>query len=76
MTVSELQTSFSLKFKPRTLLWGYDYCACNVLAETSNIGFGAVVLSCLVPALQEPSLPGLKLWATFELSDISSFFKA
>jgi hypothetical protein len=51
--------------EPRIVFRGCGLCSCNLLAETNNFGLGAVLLSCLVSELQEPSSPGLELRTLF-----------
>jgi hypothetical protein len=50
-----------------------DLSSCNLLFETNNFGLGAVLLSCLVSELQEPSSSGLELRTLFRSSGISIF---
>jgi hypothetical protein len=46
--------------EPRMVFRVCDPCPCNLLAETSESGLGALLLSCIVSNLQKTSSPGFE----------------
>jgi hypothetical protein len=69
--------------KPGQFLWGYDFCSSNLVTETKNFGFVAVLLLCVVSELQKPFSPRLEhtyrkhlIWTqtqdSFEVCDLCS----